>query len=250
MKTYQAIIIDDEPKLQKVLQIKLEKFCPEIKISGFANEVKEAYKLIKSLKPQIIFLDISMPEETGFHLLEYFDSFDFEIIFVTGFSEYAIQALRLCAVDYLLKPVRTKLLVQAVNKAIENIEKRNEIERYKVLKSNLVDFGNSNNKIAIPGIDNYTFVKVNNIIHCEGWENYTKIHMENGDVLTSSYNIGVFKETLSHYKFYCCHKSHLINVNKIKSYNKEGTIVMSNKNAVPVSRRRKDEFVKLFVKSV
>jgi len=166
MKKYTAIIIDDEPKLQKVLQIKLEKYCPQIEVLGCANNAKEGYTLITQKLPDLLFLDISMPDETGFDFLDYFDTFSFEIIFVTGFSEYAIEALRLSAVDYLLKPIQTKLLVQAVKKAINRIEERKDIERYKVLKHNLHNSGSSKNKIAIPGLDNYQFLEVANIIRC------------------------------------------------------------------------------------
>jgi len=138
---YTALIIDDEPKLQKVLQLKLEKYCPQIQPLGCANNTKEGYTLIAQKQPDLLFLDISMPEETGFDLLDYFDTLSFEVIFVTGFGEFAIEALRLSAIDYLLKPVRTKLLVQAVQRAIDRIEERKDMERYKVLKHNLNNSG-------------------------------------------------------------------------------------------------------------
>jgi len=248
MKSLTSIIIDDEPKLQKVLQIKLEKFCPQIKVLACANNAKDGYALITQKQPDILFLDISMPEETGFDLLEYFDTFSFEIIFVTGFSEYAIEALRLSAVDYLLKPVRTKLLVQAVQRAIERINERKDIERYKVLKHNLNNKDSHKNKIAIPGLDNYQFVEVAKIIRCEGWENYTKIHLVNGEVLISSYAIGVIKDLLLNYNFYSTHKSYLINVDEIAAYQKDGTLVLTDGAEVPVARRRRQEFVDAIVK--
>jgi len=249
MKTYNSIIIDDEPKLQKVLQLKLEKFCPQISVLACANNAKDSYALITRKQPDIIFLDISMPDETGFDLLDYFDSFSFEIIFVTGFSEYAIEALRLSAVDYLLKPVRTKLLVQAVKKAIYRIDERKDIERYKILKENLNNSGSHKNKIAIPGLDNYQFIEVANIIRCEGWDNYTKIHLANGEVLISSYSIGVIKDLLTNYNFYSTHKSHLINIDEIASYQKDGTLVLSDAAEVPVARRRRQEFVDTVIKA-
>jgi len=248
MKKYTTIIIDDEPKLQKVLQLKLEKYCPQIQVLGCANNAKAGYTLINQKKPDILFLDISMPEETGFELLDYFDTFTFEIIFATGFSEYAIEALRLSAVDYLLKPVRTKLLVQAVKRAIDRIEARADLKRYKVLKQNLNNSGSSKNKIAIPGLDNYQFVEVANIIRCEGWDNYTKIHLVNGEVLISSYAIGVIKDLLTSHNFYSTHKSHFINVDEIATYRKEGTLVLSDGSEVPVSRRKRKEFVDMVIK--
>lgn len=248
MKKYTAIIIDDEPKLQKVLQLKLEKYCPQIQVISYAKNAQEGYTLISQKQPDLLFLDISMPEETGFDLLDYFDTFSFEIIFVTGYGEYAIDALRLSAVDYLLKPVRTKLLVQAVQRAIDRIEERANIERYKVLKKNLNNTGSTKNKIAIPGLDNYQFIEVANILRCEGWDNYTKIHLANGEVLISSYTIGVIKDLLINHNFYSTHKSHLINVSEISTYQKDGTLILSDGAEVPISRRRRKEFVDVIIK--
>lgn len=190
-----------------------------------------------------------MPEETGFDLLDYFDTFSFEIIFATGYSKYAIEALRLSAVDYLLKPVRTKLLVQAVQKAIDRIDERQDIERYKVLKHNLNNSDSNKNKIAIPGLDNYQFVEVAKIIRCEGWDNYTKIHLVNGEILISSYAIGVIKDLLTNYNFYSAHKSHIINLDEIATYQKDGTLVLSNGAQVPVARRKRKEFVDGIIKN-
>jgi len=248
MKNYTAVIIDDEPKLQKVLESKLNAHCPHIKIVGLAKSARTAYQTIIKEKPDLIFLDISMPEESGFDLLEYFDSFSFEIIFVTGYSEYAIDALRLSAVDYILKPIRNKLLVEAVDKAIIKIEERKDIERYKILKNNLDVSDIAKSKIAIPGIKKYSFIEVAQIIRCEGWKNYTKIHLQSGETLISSYTLGVVKDLLVNFNFYSIHKSHFINVNEIVSYVKEGILVLSDGSQLPVSRRNRKDFVDNVIK--
>jgi len=135
-----------------------------------------------------------------------------------------------------------------VQRAIERIKERADIKRYKVLKDNLYNSGSSKNKIAIPGLDNYQFIEVANIIRCEGWENYTKIHLSNGEVLISSYAIGVIKDLLINHHFYSTHKSHLVNIDKIASYQKEGTLVLSSGAEVPVARRRRQEFVDMIIK--
>lgn len=240
---YSAIIVDDEPKLREVMDIKLTQNCPEIKIVGKASNVPEAYDLIKKQKPNIVFLDIAMPGESGFDLLEKFDKIDFQVIFATGFNEYALDALKVSAVDYILKPINTEDLKNAVQKAVLNIDEKQKLERYEVLKYNIKNVGKQDTKIALASTEAYDFVKVSNIIRCEGWQKYTKIHISNGTTIVSSYNIGVYKDMLESYGFYSCHKSHLINEHLIERYLKEGNVIMSDGSQVPVSRRKKEEFM-------
>lgn len=247
---YNALLIDDEPKLREVLKIKLKQFCPEINVMAEAEDVTDAFDKIKLNKPQLIFLDIAMPGESGFDLLQKFNHIDFEIIFVTGFSDYALDALKVSAVDYILKPIKTENLVRAVDKAKERIENRSIIAKYDVLKHNLNHLGDQNTKIAIPGSTAYEFVKIENIIRCEGWQKYTKIHLSTGDVIVSSYNIGVFRDMLEGYDFFSSHKSHLVNKNHITRYLKDGTLVMSDDSSAPVARRRKEEFMDQVVREI
>ena len=243
-----ALLVDDEEKLRKVLEIKLRKHCPEIEIVGVADNADSAFDLIRDLNPDLIFLDISMPGESGFELLARFDSISFEVIFVTGFNNYILNALRVSAVDYLLKPVVTEDLIAAVHKAKIRITNREKIELYHVLKHNLGHVGDQDSKIAIPGTNAYEFVTIKDIIRCEGWQKYTKIHLVDGTCLISSYNIGVFKEMLDSFQFYNVHKSHLINTAHIDRYLMEGTLIMTGGASVPVSRRRRDVFVKDVIK--
>ncbi len=245
-----TIIIDDEPKLRKVLSIKLADFCPSIDLVDSAENASEGYEKILQHKPDLVFLDISMPEESGFDLLNKFEKVEFEVIFVTGFDEYALDALKLSAVDYLLKPVRTSDLVNAVKKAEKKIGEKGILEHYDLLKHNLNHIEDKQAKIAIPGTKSYDFVEVNDIIRCEGWQKYTKIFLKNGSEIVSSYNIGVYKDMLEKFNFFACHKSHLINVTHIKKYLKEGTVRMVDNSNVPVSRRRKEEFLEQVVRNL
>ncbi len=242
MKNYRALIIDDEPKIRKVLQIKLEQYCSEIVVQDTAANIVEGFEKINTLKPNLIFLDISMPGGTGFDLLDKFETIDFEVIFVTGFNDYVLDALKVSAVDYLLKPVITEDLIAAVAKAKERIEDREKVEKYSLLKHNLDHLGDQETKLAIPGANAYDFVKISDIIRCEGWQKYTKIYLTDGSCIVSSYNIGMFKNMLEGYAFFSTHKSHLINTKLIIRYLKEGTVVMSDDSNVPVSRRKRDEF--------
>jgi len=250
MTTLNALIIDDEPKLRKVLQIKLEQYCKGIKVVGNAANITEGYEKIKELNPQIVFLDISMPGGSGFGLLEKFNVINFEVIFVTGFSDYILDALKVSAVDYLLKPVITEDLVNAVQKAKDRIDNREKVEMYHILKHNLNHLGEQDTKMAIPGANAYDFVQIKSIIRCEGWQKYTRIYLEDGSCIVSSYNIGVFKGMLENYGFYSTHKSHLINQKRITRYLKEGTVVMSDGVQVPVARRKKEEFVEQVLKNL
>jgi len=199
---YRSIIIDDEPKLREVLKIKIENHCPDIIIVGTGANIKEAKLLIETESPDIIFLDIEMPGGSGFDLLESLDEISFQIIFVTGYNDYAIDALRLSAVDYLLKPLKTLDLTSAVNKAVERIKNSEIIENYSVLKQNINNTGDQSMKVGIPNNDTYEFVQVKDIIRCEGWNKYTKVYQIDGSIITSSYNIGTFKEMLVDYGYY------------------------------------------------
>ena len=250
MTTYNALIIDDESKLRKVLQIKLEQYCKEVNVIGTATNVSEAFQKINELKPNIIFLDIAMPGESGFDLLARFKDINFEVIFVTGFNDYVLDALKVSAVDYLLKPVITEDLIKAVDKAKDRIKDREKIERYDVLRFNLDHLGEQDTKLAIPGANAYDFVTIADIVRCEGWQKYTRIYLKGGDCIVSSYNIGVFKGMLKSYHFFATHKSHLINTKLITRYLKEGTVVMSDGANVPVARRKREEFVERIINGI
>jgi len=239
-----AIIVDDESKLRTVTREKLERLCPEIEVVGEAANVPAAYELITTASPNIVFLDIAMPGENAFDLLERFDQINFEIIFITGFNDFALDALRVSAIDYVLKPVGDDELLAAVEKAVTRIEERDTIKRYEVLRHNIDHIGQQSTRIAIPSQTAYDFISADIIIRCEGWEKYTRIHLSTGEVLIASLNIGHFRELLTPYGFYSTHKSHLINKQKVLQYKREGVVILSDKSEVPVARRRRDKFMK------
>lgn len=247
---YKAIIIDDEPKLREVLDIKIKQIDADILVCEKCSSASAGFDAIKRHKPDLIFLDISMPGESGFQMLDRIDKIDFQIIFVTGFNEYGLDAIKLSAVDYLLKPVKTIDLKIAINKAKDRIESITKAQKYENLKHNLHHLGDQKTKLAIPGTSAYQFISILDIIRCEGWQKYTKIHLADGNCIVSSYNLGTFREMLNKYNFYSTHKSHLINVEHIKTYLKEGIIIMSDESQVPVSRRRRDDFFDTFVRKV
>src|SRR5210317_810497 len=152
---YNAIIVEDEAKLREVLAVKIKKFCPELKLVAKAESAKKAYASIAYYKPDIVFLDIMMPGESGFELLKMFDKINFEIIFTTGYNEYALDALKVNATDYLLKPINTVDLVSSVKKAINRIEDKEKVKLYDHMKQKMEAAGDMEDKITIAGNNAY-----------------------------------------------------------------------------------------------
>jgi len=165
------------------------------------------------------------------------------VIFVTGFNTYAMEAMQANAVDYILKPIKTDHLISAVQKVSKKLESKGTIKKYEKLKHLLSPNQSKQTKIAIPGNEAYDFVKIEDIVRCEGWQKYTRIYLNDGSMLVSSYNIGVFKDMLEKHHFYSIHKSHLINKKYIHKYHKDGTLVLSDGATVPVARRKKEQFI-------
>ena len=199
--------------------------------------------LIKKLKPQLVFLDVAMPEMSGFDVLAEIDNPTFEIIFATAFDNYAIEAIKHCAIGYLVKPVDNTDLVSTVNKAIQNIEDKSALEKNKLLIENLGVQTFQNKKIVIPSQEGLEFVQISDIIHLEGDNGYTNIHFANRKSILSSHSIGYFNKILQNQTFYLIHKSHLININHIEKYLNEGYVIMTNNHKAPVSRNRRQDFL-------
>lgn len=238
-----VILIDDERKALAILKNKIERFCGNVTIVAETQNPKEGIKLIKELKPQLVFLDIAMPEMSGFDMLASIKNPSFEIIFVTAFDDYAIDAINHCAIGYLVKPVDNQLLITTVKKATQNIEEKTALEKNKLLIENLGIQTFQKKKIVIPSSDGLEFVKVSEIVFCEGTEGYTKINFEDGTTILSSYSIGYFNKLLQTQGFYLIHKSYLINLSHIDKYLNEGYIILSNNHKLPVSRNKRGDFL-------
>ncbi|MEE9349235.1 MAG: response regulator transcription factor [Flavobacteriaceae bacterium] len=238
-----AIIIDDERKAIAILKNKLERFCPNIELIAETQDPNKGIELINELEPQLVFLDVAMPEINGFEVLKKFKQPNFEVIFATAFDNYAIEAINHCAIGYLVKPIDNSDLIKAVHKAILNIEHKTALVKNKLLVENLATTTFKNKKIIIPSMDSIEFITIENIIHCEGDGGYTKIHIKDKKTILSSSSIGHFNKMLENNGFYLVHKSHLINTNYIDKYLNEGYVVLTNKKNIPVSRNRKIPFL-------
>ena len=238
-----AIIIDDEQKAIQILSSFLLEYCPQVNIIDTANSLETGLHSITSHQPDLIFLDIEMPGGSGFDLLKKLPHLNFEIIFVTSHEDYAIEAIKFCAIGYILKPIREVELLAAVNQASFKISQKEENLRNKQLLQNLSNPLSQNNRIGIPTSRGLEFVETGAIIRCEGIQRYTKLILKDSKTILSSYNLGEFRKLLESYHFYSPHKSHLISLDHIIRYDKEGTIEMSDGIIVPVARRRRQDFL-------
>jgi two-component system LytT family response regulator len=239
---FKAVIIDDESKARNALKNLIEKHCSNIAVIAEADCVKAGVDIIKEYEPDIAFLDVQMPDGTGFDLLEQIGDIDFKIIFASAYDKFAIQAFRFSAIDYLLKPVEPEMLIEACSRLtgdskISEINKKLEV---------LLNNRNSFEKIALPTLDGINFVKIKDIIRCESDNNYTNIFLNDGKKYIVSKTLKEFDEMLTPFNFFRIHKSHLINLNYLQRYNKGegGYVIMEDGSELEVSRRRKEDFIR------
>jgi two-component system LytT family response regulator len=239
-----CIIVDDEKKSRESLQILVNDFCDNSKVVALCQSVAEAIQAIDEHKPHVVFLDIQMQGETGFDLLDQLKKVDFEIIFTTAYSEYAIKAFKFAAIDYLLKPIDIEELKRALSK-VEKKVNGNFSTRLEELVQNLKGTNNHRFKLALPSSEGLVFVKVQEIIHCEASGNYTNIFMDNGKKHVVSRTLKEYEDMLVDQDFFRIHNSYLINLNAIKKYvrGEGGYVVMNNDQSLDVSKRKKESFL-------
>jgi two-component system LytT family response regulator len=239
-----AIIIDDEPNGRLALREKLREYCPEVGVAGEAAGGEEGLKLIKTVDPEIVFLDIEMPRMNGFEMLQQLPRKNFHLIFTTAYDQYAIRAIKFAAFDYLLKPVD----IEELKVAVANIKKtraENTPGRLEILEEQL-QHKNKFGKIAISTVEGLLFFNLADIVHLEAQGNYTIFHFNGRPKLTASKTLKEIEELLPEDTFFRTHHSHIINLQYIKRYIKGdgGRIEMQNGDFVDVARRKKESFLK------
>lgn len=245
MTNLSAIIIDDESSSRNSLRQKLKSYCPDIEIVDICENGEDGIASIKLNNPDIVFLDVEMPRMNGFVMLQQLEQRNFELIFTTAYDHYAIRAIRECALDYLVKPIEIKLLMDAV----ERVQKKRELpapdQRIEVLLQNLLAAKN-NHRIAIPSLEGLQFVETSEIIFVEAESNYSFITLQSGPRITVSKTLKDFEELLPSVCFIRIHHSYIINKDHIKKYLKGdgGQVLMSNGKLLDVARRKKDDFLK------
>ena len=240
-----AILIDDELNSLKNLRQKLEEFCKPVQVVAMAQKPEEALFLIRHHKPDLLFLDIEMPKMSGFEILEELGDYQAEIIFITAYNQYAIDAIRISAFDYLVKPVAIDDLQKAVNRLMLSRAGKTR-ERLHVLKDGLGEPRSQDNKIAVPTNDGLEFVMISDIIRIESVSYYSKLFLVSGQVTLVTRLLKDFEELLAPYRFFRVHNSHLVNLRYIRKFSRSegGQVVMENGDVVDVSRRRREEFLK------
>lgn len=242
-----AIIIDDEPKSIKMLQWMLDKHCQEVEVVASFTNPEEALAKVNQLEPRLVFLDIEMPQMSGFDLLEKLKPFSFDVLFTTSYNQFAIKAFKFSAVDYLLKPIDADDLRQAISRYMEHHNTAEVSEKVDALLTNLKLIQNpAFTRIAVSTQESTSFIPVNDIIRCESDGNYTHVITTTKQHLVSK-TLKEFDEMLSGRHFYRVHASHLINLQHMEKLVKGegGYIVMSDKSSVPISRAKKEEFMEV-----
>ncbi len=242
-----AIIIDDEADSVKLLALQLKMYCPQVLVVAGCTDAEDGLQKIKSLQPNIVFLDIEMPVMNGFQLLEKLGAINFSLVFVTAYDQFAVKAFRFSALDYLLKPIDGKDLQAAVQKAMQ---RHWPVQQQLTMLKDQVQGTQKNHpgKIALPYQNGVSFVEVENIVYCESENNYTRFYTTDGQQHLVSKNLGDIQEVLEERNFLRVHRQYLVNLDHIKKYVRgEGNyLVLSNDTNIPVARSQKEKLIERF----
>jgi len=238
-----ALIIEDEEQAISALKSELKTHCSEVQIIGEAKSIKEAIQKIKSLDPELIFLDIQLSDGLGFEVLNLFKEGNFKVIFTTAYSQYAIKAIKFSALDYLLKPIDSDELINAVNKAMKSSKDTESIKIDNFLQNQIET--PLRKKIALHTTEGISIFELENIIKCSAESNYTCLYFANGKKMLVSKTLKDFEDLLCTSGFERIHHSHIINLNHLVSFvNKDGGyVILSDKSTLPVSQRKKSNLI-------
>lgn len=240
---YKTIIIEDEHRLREALSIMLEMVSNDtIQIIGYAESVDEAKKIIDRLKPDLVFMDIMLKDGTGFEVLQGLSFHSFHLIFTTAFEQHAVNAFKYSAVDYLLKPIDPLELKTAIDRIAILEERVLEKQQITELQTNL---SKTPDRLVLPTQEAMYVVKLDQILRCETSGSYTTFFLTDGRKIMVSKPLKNYEDILLSPMFFRVHQSHLINVNSILSYSREGMVHMNDKSVVPISRGKKEQFFKL-----
>lgn len=241
-----SFIVEDDKTNVNVLERLISEKCPEIQNEGYANNIETAIEFLKANDVDIVFMDIEIGDRLSFEILDNIPNFKFVIIFITGFNQHAIKAIKYAAIDYLLKPIDPNELSQAVNRAIRAKNSIDYSAKISFLIETLFDNKDKQQKIPIPTLNGLQFLQLSDITAIEADGSYSKIHFFDKSFILASKSLKIFEELLEDKCFMRIHHSFLININKIDKYIKGngGQVVMDNGKVIDVSLRKKDEFLK------
>lgn len=240
-----TVIIDDEPDAVDFIASIINEYCPGLEVCGKAGNVKDGVNLINEVKPELVFLDVEMPNGTGFDLLTHFPEKDFDVVFITAFNHYAIKAIKFSAIDYILKPININEFIESVNRVIQK-QHTSSIgghENFDVLLENLRT--SHPTRLVIPTSDGREYLNPNDIIRIEADRSYSWFFINDRRKILVSKHLKEFQDLLNDRNFFRPHNSHLINLDFVKKYVRHdgGYIEMSDGSQIPISRNRKDLFL-------
>lgn len=242
-----AFLIDDEKSSIQSLEYELDVYCPDVKIIGTSRKPKEALEQLKTSPPDVLFLDIEMPEMNGFEVLQALDSIPFDVIFVTAYDQFAMQAFEFNAMDYILKPVRKDKLIAAVQKVVERQKHSFPKEELDALVNNIQFQSKSGiEKIALPTSEGFEFVHVNDIVMLKAESNYTWVHLMSKKYLVAK-TLKEMASMIAFPQFFRAHKSFLVNLNHVTRYVRGGGgyLVLDTGEQVSVSRSQKESLMRV-----
>lgn len=239
-----TIIVEDEQKSREMLSAIIQKNCPELEVIGLAEDVEEGVDIIKSLRPDLVFLDVSMPKGSGFDLLEKLAGYSFELIFATASDQYALRAIKYSACDYLLKPIDIDELKLAVDKVMKR-QKGPNMANLQFLVEHLKRADENFQRITLPTGNAYEIVNVKDIVRCEADGSYTTFFLTDKRKLLISAGLKHYEELLPESDFIRVHHHHLINIRHVVRLLKEdgGYAIMSDGSKIEISRRKKESFM-------
>lgn len=247
MQKIKSVIVEDESAAREVLRTYLSKYCPQVEVIGEAQHIKEAVPLLHELQPQLVFLDVEMPFGNAFDVLEACKELQFETIFVTAFSEYSLKALNQSAAYYLLKPISIEELILAVNKVQLQLVNQEIFNRNRIIVENFRETNPERQKVILPTLEGFEVAKMEEIVRLRGNGNFTDIYLQDGSKKMVCRFLKHFTEILP-FPFLRVHKSHIINVNFVKSYHKGagGYVTLFDGSEVEISPTYKEEFLRNF----
>lgn len=240
-----SVIVEDETAAREVLRSYLTKYCPQVEIVGEAHNSKEAIQLLHEVEPQLVFLDVEMPFGNAFDVLEACSKLTFETIFVTAFSEYSLKALNRSAAYYLLKPISIEELIIAVNKVHQQVMTADLFNRNKVIVENFREPRQEKQQVILPTMEGFEIVKMEEIVRLKGNGNFTDLYLNDGTKKMACRFLKHFGEMLP-LPFLRVHKSHIVNLQFVKSYNKGGFITLEDGAEIEISLTYKEDFLKNF----
>jgi len=246
-----AVLVDDDSNLREGMKALLNRYAPEIRILGEAENVSDAVLAIDGLNPQVVFLDIQLADGTGFDILEKLTvkngKIESQVVFITAHEQYAIKAFRFSALDFLLKPVDPEELQKVIEKIKNTVKKKDSFDHIDLLLENIRKKVDNFKRIALSTTDGIHLFEISDIIRCESTDNYTTFYIKNNKPILISKTLKEYEELLTEHGFERIHQSHLINLAYLKSYIKKdgGYVIMSDDSNLPVSQRKKDRLQEL-----